>query len=51
MQESALMLNTAQPMRKMLYTDILSQCRVVMIESMVRPEEVCYLQISILFSG
>ncbi|KAI3643102.1 hypothetical protein MP228_012657 [Amoeboaphelidium protococcarum] len=41
---SGLVLNSKQPERKLLYSDILPQLRVVMIESMVRPEEVLIVE-------
>lgn len=43
---NALLFNTtAQPnQRRLLYADTLTQCRVVMIESMVRPEEVLIVE-------
>lgn len=38
-----LMLNTERSQRRMLYTEVLSQLRLVMTECMVKPEEVCPL--------
>ena len=41
---NGLVLNMNTPARKMLYSEILSQLRVVMIECMVRPEEVLIVE-------
>lgn len=46
--DSTLVLSHSQPSaRKQLYADILSQLRLVMIESMVKPEEVCVVRASL----
>ena len=45
MADAPLVLNHTQPARKLLYAETLSQLRLVMIESMVKPEEVCHSSI------